>query len=65
MVNGTVCTSGGRVLIVTGTGADLLEARQRCYERVSRVRFEGMHYRRDIAWRAVEHFGLSVAGLGE
>jgi phosphoribosylamine--glycine ligase len=65
MVNGTVTTSGGRVLLVTGTGDDLLEARQRCYERVSRLRFEGMHYRRDIAWRAVEHFGLNVADLGE
>ena len=65
MVDGTVLTSGGRVLLVTGTGDDLLEARQRCYERVSRIRFEGMHYRRDIAWRAVEYFGLNVADLAE
>ncbi len=49
---GRVVTSGGRVLSVSALGADLAEARARAYEACSRVSFEGMHYRRDIAARA-------------
>jgi phosphoribosylamine--glycine ligase len=44
-----VVTSGGRVLAVSALGADLEEARGRAYEACSRISFEGMHYRRDIA----------------
>jgi phosphoribosylamine--glycine ligase len=46
-------TAGGRVLGVTGRGASVEEARHRAYAAVARVHFEGMHYRRDIAARAV------------
>ena len=41
-------TAGGRVLTVTGTGADLAEARARAYAGVAAIRFAGMHHRRDI-----------------
>ncbi|MCX7683583.1 MAG: phosphoribosylamine--glycine ligase [Anaerolineae bacterium] len=41
-------TAGGRVLAVTATAPTLEEARQRAYEAVGRIRFEGAHYRRDI-----------------
>jgi phosphoribosylamine--glycine ligase len=51
---GRVVTSGGRVLSVSALGDDLVEARARAYEACSRVSFEGMHYRRDIAARAAE-----------
>ncbi len=51
---GRVVTSGGRVLSVTGRGGDLAEARERAYDACARIRFEGMHYRRDIAARAAE-----------
>jgi phosphoribosylamine--glycine ligase len=44
-------TAGGRVLNVCALGSDLPQARQRAYEAVSRIRFEGMHFRRDIAAR--------------
>jgi phosphoribosylamine--glycine ligase len=44
-----VVTSGGRVLAVSALGNDLEEARGRAYEACSRISFEGMHYRRDIA----------------
>lgn len=44
-----VVTSGGRVLAVSALGTDLEEARGRAYEACSRISFEGMHYRRDIA----------------
>jgi phosphoribosylamine--glycine ligase len=46
---GRVVTAGGRVLSVTALGKDLAEARSRAYEACSRISFEGMHYRSDIA----------------
>ena len=46
---GQVLTSGGRVLDVTALAATREEARKRAYEAVSMIRFEGMHYRKDIA----------------
>jgi phosphoribosylamine--glycine ligase len=46
-------TGGGRVLNVVGTAETLAEARDRAYEAVSRIRFEGMHFRRDIGARAL------------
>lgn len=45
-------TTGGRVLSVTGVGRNISDARERAYETVSRISFEGMHYRKDIAERA-------------
>ena len=51
---GTVLSSGGRVLAVTGVGADLAEARRTAYERVAAVRLAGSHWRTDIALAAVE-----------
>jgi phosphoribosylamine--glycine ligase len=47
--NGRLLTSGGRVLNVTALAPTLEEARMRAYEAVSKVHFEGMHFRKDIA----------------
>ena len=47
--DGQVVTSGGRVLTVTALGSDQEEARARAYEACSRIRFDGITYRRDIA----------------
>jgi len=44
-----VVTSGGRVLAVTALGSDIAAARERAYEAAGRIKFEGCHYRRDIA----------------
>ena len=49
----TIVTAGGRVLAVTGLGETITEARTRAYAAVSRIHFEGCHYRRDIALTAV------------
>jgi len=46
-------TSGGRVLGVTARAADLNSAVERAYSAVSCIGFEGMHYRKDIAARAL------------
>ena len=46
---GRVLTAGGRVLAVTALGDDLADARARAYQAAELVRFDGVHYRRDIA----------------
>ena len=50
--DGQVVTSGGRVLAVTALGSSLKTAVARAYEAAAKIRFEGAHYRRDIAYRA-------------
>ena len=50
---GGIVTAGGRVLGVTGIGETLEAARDRAYAGVRRISFDGMHYRSDIAARAV------------
>jgi phosphoribosylamine---glycine ligase len=47
--DGRVVTSGGRVLAVSALGPTSGEARDRAYQACSRISFEGMHYRKDIA----------------
>ena len=44
--------SGGRVLSVTGLGADLTEARDRAYRAISQISLPGSFYRSDIALNA-------------
>jgi phosphoribosylaminoimidazole synthetase len=56
--------SGGRVLAVTGVGADLDEARANAYERISAISFRGMQVRRDIAWKAAAATIASYAAAG-
>ena len=46
---GEILTSGGRVLTVMARGKSLAEARERVYANISRIQFEGCHYRKDIA----------------
>ena len=48
-----VLTSGGRVLGVCALGDDIAAAVERCYGAVEGIDFEGAHYRRDIAHRAL------------
>jgi len=51
--DGTLVTSGGRVLSVTALGEPLRAAQQRAYEALASIRFEGMQFRRDIGHRAL------------
>ena len=48
-------TAGGRVLGVTALGATISEAIDRAYEAVSKISFDGMHYRHDIGRKALRH----------
>lgn len=47
-VNGQWYTAGGRPLSVTAVGKTFAEARVAAYEAVSRIKFEGAHFRRTI-----------------
>jgi phosphoribosylamine--glycine ligase len=47
-------TSGGRVLGITARAADLNAALQRAYEACAKITFDGAHYRKDIAARALK-----------
>jgi phosphoribosylamine--glycine ligase len=49
-------TAGGRVLGITASGIDLATARANAYTGVSRIYFDGMHYRRDIAKRGLKRW---------
>ncbi|KUH99677.1 phosphoribosylamine--glycine ligase [Mycolicibacterium acapulense] len=52
--DGAVVSSGGRVLSIVGTGADLSAAREAAYEVIESIRLPGSHFRRDIALAAAE-----------
>src|ERR1700726_3596403 len=52
--DGTFYSSGGRVLGVTARAAELQTAVQRAYEACAKIGFEGAHYRKDIAARALK-----------
>jgi phosphoribosylamine--glycine ligase len=59
-------TAGGRVLGVTALGDTIEQAINRAYEAVSKIHWDGMHYRKDIGQKALRHIsgesGRSHAG---
>jgi len=52
-----IVTAGGRVLGVTALGKGIREAIDRAYQAVSKIQWEGVHYRKDIAYRALQRGG--------
>ena len=46
-----IVTAGGRVLGVTAVGIDFTEARDRAYQAINTIHFDGIYYRRDIGSR--------------
>jgi phosphoribosylamine--glycine ligase len=52
--DGAVVSSGGRVLSVVGTGADLADARADAYALIGAIRLPGSHFRTDIGLAAAE-----------
>jgi phosphoribosylamine---glycine ligase len=52
--DGAIVSSGGRVLSVVGTGADLPAARAQAYRILDSIRLPGGHFRTDIGQRAAE-----------
>jgi phosphoribosylamine--glycine ligase len=49
--DGKIVTNGGRVLNVTATGETLDAALEKAYEAIKLIKFESMHYRKDIGRR--------------
>lgn len=56
--DGRIVTNGGRVLGVTARGGTIQEAIDNAYQSVEKIYFEGMHFRKDIGYRAI---GQSVS----
>jgi phosphoribosylamine---glycine ligase len=52
--DGAILANGGRVLNVCASGKTVLEAQQRAYQAVDRIKWPDGFCRRDIAWQAVE-----------
>ena len=52
--DGQLVTAGGRVLSVAAHGPTLQDALARAYDADARISFDGMHYRRDIAYRGLQ-----------
>ena len=52
-LNGQFVTNGGRVLGVTATAKGIKQAVDKAYQAVGKIEFNGMHYRKDIAHRAI------------
>ncbi|MCH9014463.1 MAG: phosphoribosylamine--glycine ligase [Gemmatimonadetes bacterium] len=57
--SGALTVDGGRVFSATGLGGTVQEAHRRSLDLVGCIRFEGMVYRRDIAWREEDRAGTS------
>jgi phosphoribosylamine--glycine ligase len=53
--DGRWLTSGGRVLGVTALGGSIEEAVREVYHATGQITWDGVHYRRDIACRALPH----------
>jgi len=51
---GAFLTHGGRVLCVTALGENATMAKENAYERLKQIHFNGMYYRNDIGYRAVQ-----------
>ena len=51
--DGKYYTSGGRVLMVVGFGADLQEAHDKALAAVESIKCDNLFYRRDIGWRVL------------
>lgn len=51
--DGEVVTNGGRVLGVTALGSDIRLAVNNAYQAVKSIQFDNVHYRNDIAYRAI------------
>lgn len=53
LIDGELYATGGRVLVAVGKGTSVKEARDRAYELVKNIKFDGMQYRDDIGYQAL------------
>jgi len=62
--SGKVVTNGGRVLCAVGLGADVSSAQAHAYSLVNAISWAGVHYRRDIGYRAIARERLQRGRTG-
>lgn len=55
-------TAGGRVLGVTASGSDLASAIHNAYQAVRHIRFDGMHFRKDIGRKGLGRYNGRTVG---
>ncbi len=60
--DGNLVTAGGRVMMVVGQGRDILEAREKVYGQISRIKCDNLFYRNDIAHYAMENTAKIIDG---
>ncbi len=53
--DGLIVTAGGRVLGVTALGQTIEDAKQKAYQAVDKIKFDGAYCRRDIADKAIKN----------
>ncbi len=61
--NGKIFTNGGRVLGCVGLGESIKESIEKAYDLVEKVKFEKMHYRKDIGKKALDRGEVPTGGL--
>ena len=49
-----ILTAGGRVLCVTALADSVADAQQKVYARIKQISWDGMFYRTDIGYRAID-----------
>lgn len=59
--DGSLVTSGGRVLAVTARAATFADAQRNSRDAAARVGFDGAFFRRDIGWREAERRAIALA----
>jgi len=61
--NGTILTSGGRVFGLTAWEQDVESAVRLVYANVDKITFDGMQFRKDIAYRALKRSSYADSGV--
>ncbi len=58
--SGAIVTNGGRVLGVTALAPDLSACREKAYQAIEAIHFEGMVYRKDIGLKGIQRLSASA-----
>lgn len=54
--NGDLVTSGGRVMGITAVDTDVFKAKERVYNAIKNIHFDGIYFRKDIGYKAIERY---------
>ena len=54
MADGNLVTAGGRVLCATALGDTVSQAKQKAYDAINEINYDGMFFRNDIGYRAIQ-----------